>query len=429
MLRSRLLILLGGCLLAASVAWAADDVGYIDCQSHPQNTQVLARASKTQDVVASLPCGERFSILLDSFFFARIQSKDGKVGYVLSSSISRDHSAANVRKPNSAQAPAPASNVPATSSTVVVPRPITPAQPQSAPAQPPPAQSAATTSIVPPASATVVDPRPTTPAQPQPALAQPAPAQVAATTSVVPPASATVVEPKSTTPPQPQPAPAQPPAAQVAATISIVPPSRATALDPEPTTPPQPQPTPTQPTAQAPRGAGVGPGLGWPIPGVRREPMVELFGGYSYVRFNGGGYINGGLGSFGWNVKPWLQIVTDAGYSLAIPSGAKFALYGSHLGPRFIHHGRSKWGASPFIEALFGKSRVDVTVSGPGGYQSSERGFSMKVGGGLDLNISPHITIRLFDVDYYRTPFIVNSQDNYWAFAGIVLRLGGGRPR
>src|SRR3989449_126903 len=355
MMRIRLLILLGGCLLAASVAWAADDVGYIDCQSHPQNTQVLARASKTQDVVASLPCGERFSILLDSFFFARIQSKDGKVGYVLSSSISRDHSAANVRKPNSAQAPAPASNVPATSSTVVVPRPITPAQPQSAPAQPPPAQSAATTSIVPPA--------------------------------------------------------------------------RATALDPEPTTPPQPQPTPTQPTAQAPRGAGVGPGLGWPIPGVRREPMVELFGGYSYVRFNGGGYINGGLGSFGWNVKPWLQIVTDAGYSLAIPSGAKFALYGSHLGPRFIHHGRSKWGASPFIEALFGKSRVDVTVSGPGGYQSSERGFSMKVGGGLDLNISPHFTIRLFDVDYYRTPFLVNSQDNYWAFAGIVLRLGGGRPR
>ena len=392
MLRSRLLILLGGCLLAASVAWAADDVGYIDCQSHPQNTQVLARASKTQDVVASLPCGERFSILLDSFFFARIQSKDGKVGYVLSSSISRDHSAANVRKPNSAQAPAPASNVPATSSTVVVPRPTTPAQPQPAPAQPPPAQSAATTSIVPPASATVVDPRPTTPAQPQPALAQP-------------------------------------PAAQVAATTSIVPPSRATALDPEPTTPPQPQPTPTEPTAQAPRGAGVGPGLGWPIPGVRREPMVELFGGYSYVRFNGGGYINGGLGSFGWNVKPWLQIVTDAGYSLAIPSGAKFALYGSHLGPRFIHHGRSKWGASPFIEALFGKSRVDVTVSGPGGYQSSERGFSMKVGGGLDLNISPHFTIRLFDVDYYRTPFLVNSQDNYWAFAGIVLRLGGGRPR
>ena len=392
MLRSRLLILLGGCLLAASVAWAADDVGYIDCQSHPQNTQVLARASKTQDVVASLPCGERFSILLDSFFFARIQSKDGKVGYVLSSSISRDHSAANIRKPNSAQAPAPASNVPATSSTVVVPRPTTPAQPQPAPAQPPPAQSAATTSIV-------------------------------------PPASATVVEPKSTTPPQPQPAPAQPPAAQVAATTSIVPPSRATALDPEPTTPPQPQPTPTQPTAQAPRGAGAGPGLGWPIPGVRREPMVELFGGYSYVRFNGGGYINGGLGSFGWNVKPWLQIVTDAGYSLAIPSGAKFALYGSHLGPRFIHHGRSKWGASPFIEALFGKSRVDVTVSGPGGYQSSERGFSMKVGGGLDLNISPHFTIRLFDVDYYRTPFLVNSQDNYWAFAGIVLRLGGGRPR
>ncbi len=156
--------------------------------------------------------------------------------------------------------------------------------------------------------------------------------------------------------------------------------------------------------------------------------MVELFGGYAYVRFYTGGYINGGLGSFGWNVRPWLQIVTDTSYSLATPTGTRNVLYASHLGPRFFHRG-NRWGASPFVEALFGISRIDTTISGPGGSQTSERGFSIKVGGGLDLKLSPHFAIRLFDVDYYRTPFTSYSHDNFWAFTGIVLRLGGGRPK
>lgn len=156
--------------------------------------------------------------------------------------------------------------------------------------------------------------------------------------------------------------------------------------------------------------------------------MVELFGGFAYVRFGTGGYINGALGSFGWNVKPWLQIVTDTSYSLATPIGARNVLYGSHLGPRFFYRGLNKWGATPFIEALFGRSRLDTTISGPGGFQISNTAFSIKVGGGLDLNISPHIAIRLLDVDYYRTPFIVYSQNNYWASTGIVLRFGAARP-
>src|SRR5437016_103678 len=52
----------------------SDEVGYIDCHDHPENTQVLARAAKTKEVVASLPCGERFTIWLSSYFFSRIQT-------------------------------------------------------------------------------------------------------------------------------------------------------------------------------------------------------------------------------------------------------------------------------------------------------------------------------------------------------------------
>jgi len=157
--------------------------------------------------------------------------------------------------------------------------------------------------------------------------------------------------------------------------------------------------------------------------------MAEFFGGYAYTRFSGGGYgssLHGALGSFGWNVRPWLEIVTDTSYSFATVGGTKNVLYGNHSGFRFFHRARNQRGASPFVEALVGGSRIDTTV---GALKVSDNGFSIKAGGGLDLKLSPHFSIRLFDADYYRIPFLTNSQNNYWVSSGIVLRLFGGRAQ
>jgi hypothetical protein len=81
------------------------------------------------------------------------------------------------------------------------------------------------------------------------------------------------------------------------------------------------------------------------------------------------------------------------------------------------------------VEALVGGSRADSTVSGAGGYKTSSNCISYKAGGGLDFQPSRRWEIRLLDVDYYRTSFGTNlHQNNYWASAGVVLRLfGGGR--
>src|ERR1700682_3790848 len=51
MFRNRFLILLGGCFLAASAAWA-DEVGYVDCTNHPEEIQVFAKARKTPNLIA-----------------------------------------------------------------------------------------------------------------------------------------------------------------------------------------------------------------------------------------------------------------------------------------------------------------------------------------------------------------------------------------
>lgn len=54
MVPNRLLILLGAGLLTASAAWA-DGVAYVDCASHPEDTQVFAKPRRTPDAVAAIP--------------------------------------------------------------------------------------------------------------------------------------------------------------------------------------------------------------------------------------------------------------------------------------------------------------------------------------------------------------------------------------
>jgi hypothetical protein len=159
--------------------------------------------------------------------------------------------------------------------------------------------------------------------------------------------------------------------------------------------------------------------------------MIELFGGYGFTRLDSGSgtmtNLNGALGSFGWNVRPWLQLVADTSYNVTTIRGTKNVLYGNHWGPRLFFHGRYPWGAVPFVEGLVGGSRADTTASGVSGYKTADNCLSFKVGGGLDIHPSRHFKIRLFDFDYYRTAFGANlHQNNYSASVGIVLRLFGG---
>jgi hypothetical protein len=161
-----------------------------------------------------------------------------------------------------------------------------------------------------------------------------------------------------------------------------------------------------------------------------RLPLIELFGGYGYARLNNGaGSVtnsNGVLGSFGWNIKPWLQVIADSSYNRVTVSGTENVLYGNHWGVRYFRRLRHSWGAAPFVEGLVGGSRADTTVSGTGGYSTSTNCLSYKVGGGIDIHPLRHFEIRVIDFDYYRTAFGTNlHQNNYFISTGIVMRLFG----
>ena len=485
MVGKRYLLLLAGCFLTASAA-LADEVGFIDCREHPEQTQVFAKARQTHEIVATLPCGERFTILLNGFIFSRIQTKDGQVGYVFSNVISADHSGA-VQKPVPAPAPAPAvvpAPVPAAapspaSSPASNPAssvaPVTPANSTAttqapsaaAPSTPAPVAQLAPTSAptaapapepiakAPEASAAAAQPNPPASAPVQSAKVSPAAAQAPEPVAKVPEAIAIVAQPASTptapaqheaAPAQPTPAPAATPAQPKAApataepapaaapepaSSSNSPETAAPAAQPNPTAATESESAPAEPAAAPVRAANARESWEKPNRGTRRAAAIELFGGYEFARLDSGGGVmtnlNGALGSFGWNVRPWLQLVADSSYNFTTISGTKNVLYGNHWGPRLFHYGRYPLGAVPFVEALFGGSRADTTVSGVGGYTTSNNCFSFKVGGGLDIHPSRHLKIRLFDFDYYRTAFGTGlHQNNYSASVGLVLRLFGG---
>jgi hypothetical protein len=147
-----------------------------------------------------------------------------------------------------------------------------------------------------------------------------------------------------------------------------------------------------------------------PVSITRKMPVGEMFGGFSYARLSDSGTTTntkGILGSY---------------------NGVNVTLYGNHYGARVFHRERNSWRASPFAEVLVGGSHVNNTVSGPGGLQFADLGFSMKMGGGVDFNLTPHFAVRVFDADYYRTSLFGNHQNNIWLTTGFVIRLGGARP-
>ncbi len=285
MSRIRFLVVLGGCLLAASAAWA-DDVGYVECSSHPDGTQVFGKPRKSPEVVASVACGERFTILVYGFVFSRVQTGDGKIGYVYSNLIAVDRAAAPLQKPASPQMVTASEKVAVRTAPVEQPAPSPVAKPQPAPAQS--TVTAAPLSAVP------------EPVSPAPAAAKqnlteitvsatpPAPAAAPASGSLLPtpPVPETTVTPA---PAQPAAAPDSTPASSAPATpaaISSVPEPAPRASQPEPSAAAQPQPDPAQPSA-APAIRPVESHATWerPLPGGRTTtPRVEVFGGYSSAR-------------------------------------------------------------------------------------------------------------------------------------------------
>ncbi len=171
-------------------------------------------------------------------------------------------------------------------------------------------------------------------------------------------------------------------------------------------------------------------------------PKVDVFLGYSFVRFNTNAGVNenfdwhGATGAIAGNVNRWFSLVADFGlYTIRdLPAGSSGQAYTVMFGPQFSHRGH-RW--TPFAHALFGGARLwNIQVTPPTNsaffnHSFSTNAFATALGGGLDLNFNKLVSLRLFQGEFLITKFhdgFDNSQNNARVSAGLVFHFGGNPP-
>jgi len=171
------------------------------------------------------------------------------------------------------------------------------------------------------------------------------------------------------------------------------------------------------------------------LPAMAQDlPRIDAFGGYSYVRFNQGttatavgdvhANLNGGSGSVAFYPSRLWGVVGDfGGYKFSTLSGsavqtatgsssadASGTVFTYLFGPRIRFGGEA---FTPFAQVLFGGAHAgDITTtnstfcggSPPCTVSKSDNAFAMTAGGGVDIKVASHFSIR-GQAEYLMTRF------------------------
>src|SRR5262245_17461310 len=156
-------------------------------------------------------------------------------------------------------------------------------------------------------------------------------------------------------------------------------------------------------------------------------PKAEVFGGYSYLHssvLGNGINFNGGSGSVAFNPHPNFGLVADVGaYHNTSSFGVDTTSVSFLFGPKFAYRGKER--VTPYAQVLFGGVHDSSSL---GTVSASDTAFAFAIGGGVDAKVSPHVAIRVAQIDYLLTKFRDfdnDRQNNVRISAGIVFRWGG----
>jgi opacity protein-like surface antigen len=121
----------------------------------------------------------------------------------------------------------------------------------------------------------------------------------------------------------------------------------------------------------------------------RAQSSVDASVGYSYFHLgaSGGTNQNGISGSVDYKPIPYVGIVGDFGGYHASPGGVSLNTYTFLFGPRIILHNPTK--VTPFVQFLAGGAHLTAGSSG-----GSTTNFAYSVGGGVDVGVLPHLSLR-----------------------------------
>jgi len=159
--------------------------------------------------------------------------------------------------------------------------------------------------------------------------------------------------------------------------------------------------------------------------GFLKVPTIEVFGGYSYLRFQ-----SKNLGfSDQLNMNGWAA-------SIAIPHiygglGATGGASGHYAGD--LEEYNFMAGPQYFIEwrsfritghGLFGRARTRLSKHGSTFLEPSDRSRAWAAGGEVDLPLSPSTWFRVVQADYLTTSAFGETQHNLRVSTGLVFSFG-----
>jgi opacity protein-like surface antigen len=193
-----------------------------------------------------------------------------------------------------------------------------------------------------------------------------------------------------------------------------------------------------------------------------QTPKVELFTGLSYGQFNPGGLLTDSDSGLGRHfAMPGLEATGEYNFTSRLGFVADVSGYGGtgdvdsladHLrdynylfGPQWTERHLGPFDV--FVRGLVGTSHARVSFNNSaGGFacpngqtgatcENTENRFAYGAGGGIDLNASKHIALRLVQIDYIRNSFadceangtscavLSGRQDNFRIAAGFNWRF------
>jgi opacity protein-like surface antigen len=157
-------------------------------------------------------------------------------------------------------------------------------------------------------------------------------------------------------------------------------------------------------------------------------PQFEVGMNYSWLHVNGtnGDYQrtgNGGSGYFEYNVTNVLGLVGDVGGYANTRTNNRALTY--MFGPRFNLRHWQHW--TPYVQFLFGGAYAWTDVAQKNA--PTRNSFAMAAGGGLDYQLTKHIALKPFQVEYLMTeiasPNGFGSRQNDLRYsAGVAFRFG-----
>ena len=172
-----------------------------------------------------------------------------------------------------------------------------------------------------------------------------------------------------------------------------------------------------------------------PTTGTAGNRMVGLNGGSAALALNLNRYL-GLVGDFGGYANNQLQL-TGTGANQPRTVDANGTAYTYLFGPRLSYRNESRF--TPFVQVLAGgihASPVTATnCSGPSCTPlPAQNAFAMTAGGGFDIRLVRHISLRPVQAEYMMTRFASiadgtkSGQNDLRLSSGLVFSLGGGQP-